>query len=146
MTDKKLTDNEIKKALECCIIQCSVCQQCPLLPIKDNRGKCYTNLKKQTLDLINRLQAENRAKDYFEKLVPKQKEIIDKQETEIERLKNQVICIGNECDAYKDILETSVTEAKAEAYKECIEKVKAHFKHRFYSVSELDNLLKEFET
>ena len=103
MTDKKLTDNEIKKALECCIIQCSVCRQCPLLPIKDNRGKCYTNLKKQALDLINRLQAEN-------------ERLKEEKDTMSAYIKGNGWGLISFVEFCKNI--------KAEAYKECIEKVK----------------------
>lgn len=50
--DKTLTDNEIKKALECC--KEDDCDNCP-----NNFGNCYANLAGYALDLINRLQAEN---------------------------------------------------------------------------------------
>lgn len=57
MTDKKLTDKEIVKALECCSEE-DKCKECPYY----NKGnfKCL-NYKffKDLLDLINRLQAEN---------------------------------------------------------------------------------------
>ena len=80
-------------------------------------------------------------------------DLINRQKLEIERLKNQIFCIGNECDAYKDILETAVTEA----YKECIEKVKEKSKkteivcsgalittNYTISAKNLDNLLKNW--
>lgn len=58
MPDKKLTDSEIVKALECCckgqLYQCNNC------PLKINGySHCFDTLRKYTLDLINRLQAEN---------------------------------------------------------------------------------------
>ena len=55
MPDKKLTDNEIKKALECCHGQLEAdCENCP------NKNTCgEIDVIQQTLDLINRLQAEN---------------------------------------------------------------------------------------
>lgn len=58
--DKKPTDAEIVKALECCISdKDDVCLECPL------QNDCFANadgnseVKELALDLINRLQAEN---------------------------------------------------------------------------------------
>ena len=55
MTDNKLTDNEIIKALECCSNDCdgSGCGNCPL-------GDVYPDceLDGQIIDLINRQKAE----------------------------------------------------------------------------------------
>ena len=54
MPDKKLTDNEIIKALECCMNgHCD--DDCPF---RETREHCH-NLDSLILDLINRLQAEN---------------------------------------------------------------------------------------
>ena len=56
----KLTDAEIKKALECCCrddknyCDLSSCNDCPL----NSTSYCSNVLRKYTLDLINRLQAE----------------------------------------------------------------------------------------
>ena len=52
MIEHKLTYEEIKKALECCLD--AECNKCPLL--KDNDCRC--NLVSVILDLINRQQAE----------------------------------------------------------------------------------------
>lgn len=53
MTDKKLTDAEIKRALECCA-EGKGCSECGY------SHKCDgTEHIKYALDLINRLQAEN---------------------------------------------------------------------------------------
>ena len=130
MPDKKLTDAEIKKALECCMKLTPDCDDCPYWGVRDF-GNCFDFAGQDALDLINCLQAENkrlstlaelgntRANDYR---VMRDRAL--KAEAKNERLKNQVMCIGNECDAYKDILETSVTEAKSEAYKEFDELLK----------------------
>ena len=56
MPDKKLTDNEIKKALECCI---TYKQLCPMICPMHNDSHCLPKLKEYALDLIDRLQAEN---------------------------------------------------------------------------------------
>ena len=52
MTDNKLTDNEIKKALECCS-NAEPCENCPYQKQCDE-----TDLAEIALDLINRQQAE----------------------------------------------------------------------------------------
>ena len=51
MTDKKFTDEEIKKALECC--KKDDCDNCP-----NNFGNCYANLAWYALNLINRYEAQ----------------------------------------------------------------------------------------
>ena len=120
-SDRMLTDNEIVKALECRVK--GKCPECPYFHSYPC-DKCK-KLDKDTLDLINRLQAEN------------------------ERLKEEV----------KEHIKKSVakrkydkTLIKAEAYKECIEKVKEELcdwvgadKSINYSRIEkvCDNLLKE---
>ena len=114
-----MTDNEIVKALECCIKSSHFGEcfknQCPLVSEKGCKvGK--ETLYPYLLDLINRLQAEN------------------------ERLKK---------GWRTDVILTA--NAKAEAYKECIEKVKENLMflplsampERFVTESVLDNLLKE---
>ena len=55
MTDKKLTDKEIIKALECCLCDNSECLQC------QNKELCRIEcdeLATKTIDLITRQQAE----------------------------------------------------------------------------------------
>ena len=114
MPDKKLTDNEIVKALECRVK--GKCPECPYFHSYPC-DKCK-KLDKDALDLINHLQAEN------------------------ERLKDEV----------KEHIKKSVAKRKydkalikAEAYKECIEKVKElSGNYTGYAFDEkIDNLLKE---
>ena len=89
MPDKKLTDAEIKKALECCMKLTPDCDDCPYWGVRDF-GNCFDFAGQDALDLINRYEADN------------------------ERLEHQLETL---CFALK--------LAKAEAYKECIEKVKS---------------------
>ena len=98
MTDNKLTDNEIIKALEVCSKYTGFkdCEKCPLKP------NCDANvLETLSLDLINRLQAEN------EKLNKENENLLIR------------LCkkVNQESKAIEKLI-------KAEAYKECIEKVK----------------------
>ena len=121
MPDKKLTDNEIKKALECCSKD-----EINGLNIFTYGDVPMRSLLRYALDLINRLQEEN--------------ERLDK---EVDRLSQVVL--------YNDgVTEMKVEEAKAEAYKECIEKVKDIDQCAFdgwieFPEDKLDNLLKELE-
>ena len=57
MDGKKLTDNEIKKALECC--GTGVCKAECFGYFMPGTNECTTNLTKNALDLINRLQEKN---------------------------------------------------------------------------------------
>ena len=54
MNEKKLTDEDIVKALECCTVdEVTDCENCPLL-----RESCAI-IRKYALDFIQRLQADN---------------------------------------------------------------------------------------
>ena len=116
MPYKKLTDAEIKKALEYCSMQgfTSECEKCNM-----PNGTCRDALVKYALDLINRQQAEN------------------------ERLKK---------GWRADVILTA--KAKAEAYKECAEKIKQKTLAMIYSPDEIstddyikciDDVVKELE-
>ena len=48
-----MNDNELKKALVCCLI--GECEGCPISEFSD----CYETLKDEAMSLINRQQAEN---------------------------------------------------------------------------------------
>ena len=55
-----MTDNEIKKSLECCVksLSSDSCNECPLNTTKEC-DKDLLAIEKYALDLINRLKAEN---------------------------------------------------------------------------------------
>ena len=111
-----MTDNEIVKALKCCG-DGKICDLCPLY------AECMKgdDLFKITIDLINRLQAENEfLKEYNKNL-----------QTANTTLSNEIL------------------DTKTEAYKEFAEKVKKHQRELFnYSYSEngfakvIDSILK----
>lgn len=114
MTDKKLTDEEIIKALECCAksktnVDC-VTLNCPCF--KD--GMCIfvdddLGLQNYALDLINRQKSE------IERLKERPKCVYeyDGEVTEY--------CVQGPCQNFK-----TVEQIKAEAYKEFAEKLKQH--------------------
>jgi hypothetical protein len=159
MPDKKLTDTEIVKALECCVkaktnADCEKLK-CPFWIKKI--GMCrYVNCEQvlygNALDLINRLQAEN------EELIYKLECLLchatgGKLSKHTYPLDTMESCVN---DTIQDYCDEAIEEAKAEAYKECIEKVKEKSKKSeivcsgalvttsyLISAKNLNNLLKE---
>ena len=106
--DKKLTDSEIVKALECCTEQHS-CTECPLFKTK---SKCTDFF----LDLVNRLQAENEKLKIWvsqnEGVLPKYedfikaeayKEFADKLKRKEQYTYNYQMNIGTYCVTTEDI-------------------------------------------
>ena len=84
----KLTDAEVKKALECCSTYHDVrsCKNCPL------DGKCEPNLLEQyALDLINRREGENKKNENIIRIADKTIATLDAEneslKAEVERLK-----------------------------------------------------------
>ena len=145
MPDKKLTDSEIVKALEC------------YKSVDDNditTTSFKTILLKEVYLLINRLQAEN--KNLQEKNSNLTSDLTSLQ-NDLTSLKaeNERLEKGWKADAIRWI----ITDAKADAYKECIEKVYKFIcdtqnwgvLHReflengecYWLKQKLDNLLKE---
>lgn len=76
-----MTENEIIKALECCIFhgEIDVCEACPLL----TNIECCDVLKENALDLINSQKAEI---EKLKSLCTAKDVIIEKQEAEIKSL------------------------------------------------------------
>ena len=139
MTDK-LTDAEVKKALECCSqsgdftkTQDEICSPCPY----SNCGDCTGLLKANALDLINRQEEMLRKSEKVELLADK---TISTLQTENESLKAEVERLKKETKKFKEHYKMACSErnefleylqtAKAEAYKECIAKIKNYVKTR----------------
>lgn len=99
-TNKKLTDEEIIKALACCSEACSACDECPLYCCGANCSSF--ELHRYALDLINRQKAE------IERLESANDEKFRQWDMLAEKSKQHYADLYNEA---KDIL-------KAEAYKE----------------------------
>lgn len=126
MTDNKLKDNEIIKAFK---------------RITEYQGFTSSASKtlKSTLDLINRLQAQNKElAETIHNLTLEKDALFDKAEelkAEIERLKEcpksvyeydgeiTEYCVQGPCSNFK-----TVEQVKDEAYKECLAKVKNYIK------------------
>jgi SMC interacting uncharacterized protein involved in chromosome segregation len=89
-----MTDNEIVKALECCLQEYGNCDDCPYKEYQCVSEKDGNVFYKDILDLINRQKAEIEEKDIEIDILIKKKEAlrdeIDKQDVEIMRLKHEV--------------------------------------------------------
>ena len=120
-----MNDNEIIKALE------------ELLEIMLCEGDLQRSATiSKSLDLINRLQAENEKNENIIRLADK---TIETANVEIERLKNAYKQVAWERDIFAEDMKQEIKKdcsylmldiktIKAEAYKECIEKVKNYIK------------------
>ncbi len=126
----KLTDTEVKKALEYCIeatdcIDCNVNQEC------DGR-----TVLRYALDLINRLEGENEKNENIIRIADKTIATLNAEneslKAEVERLEDFATakckdCAG--CTSRKCDCANIEAQAKAEAYKEAFEKVKEELKN-----------------
>ena len=125
-TDKKLTDKDIIKALECCSTLCCECDECPLYCVGVNCSSF--ELHRYALDLINRQKSEiDSAKAKIEICA----EVIERQDAEIERLKEcpkcvykydgkvTEYCIQSPCPNFK-----TVEQIKTESFKEFVKRLK----------------------
>ncbi len=120
-----MTDNDIVKALECCVDWCGNVS-CWDYPLK-NTGCIHFDKLKESLDLINRQKAE------------------------IERLKEHCSKCGEKTTKTILNLQELLGTAKAEAYKEFADRLKENSIATFswngvVLVEEIDNLLKEMES
>ena len=140
MTDKKFTQEQIIKALECCTKDTKDCYDCPL----QNKWSCDKVLSKNVLDLINRLKtrivryqlkntnqrnalaslnkkvAEQKARlGVYETCNARKDEAIRHLEAEIERLKdyNENLLTANTA------LSNEILDIKTEAIKEFAERL-----------------------
>ena len=108
-----MTDNEIIKALECCLSgkdYDTACMKCPIEPICESDDI----LLKYALDLINRQKAENERLEKELELANADKVIAETHEKSAKEM-------------FVDVTQ-QIKTATSEAIKECIAKVKNHIK------------------
>ena len=124
-----MTDNEIVKALECCVSEKKGCKGCPYEVdgcLLDGTNK----LLKDILALINRQKAEIAKLEKVEKYAD---ETIKAQAAEIERLKGD---LEYQCDSCKNIQLSrqeywkAISQARSEAIKQFVEKVETELDER----------------
>lgn len=127
-----MTDAEIIKALEYCVCNLYKCPECPYN--NETVSKCSVKLKFDTINLINRQQAEN---ERLNGVIKNFKATKERQKAEINRLNKAVY-------NYEACLE-SIEKIKAKAIKEFAERLKKHFNPDIsYDIKQyIDNLVKE---
>lgn len=130
---KKMKDNEIIKALECCCAKenCEVvsCEKCPL----EKHYECTDIMFHETLDLINRKNAEI---EMLKDLIIYQKQEIKEKEQKY----NQAV------DDMFGLIETTrneIAEAKSEAIKEFAHFVIDKSRNGVIYASDIPDLVKE---
>ena len=154
MTDKKLTDNEIIKALECCVPsytkKCDKCVYEKYKPTVLGKPLCSEYMRKAALDLINRQKERykklciNRTEqgEKTTKTILYLQETLAEKNAEIERLRennNLLIVAGQEWQKRYETansklnsvlvekypyIDDVIADAKAEAIKEFAERLK----------------------
>lgn len=105
-----MTDVDIKKAFECCEANegCSPkCEECPCFLLKEHSDRCYIEVRKQVLDLINRKNSR----------IAELTEENNRQKAKIELLDKTIACKRNQIDGLTKLLKRA-DEIKAEAIKE----------------------------
>ena len=113
MEEKKLTDEEIIKALECCAVEpCEDCGNCPRFT---KEKLCHKANAKQSLDLIRRLQygyssASKASEDWKAKYEKERKENAELQKQVDELKKSQVVHIHMD-EQFKKECECEIQQA-----------------------------------
>ena len=122
MTDNKLKDTETIKALKC-LFGCVECRECPYSP-RYEFPLCQQQVAKDALNLINRLQAQNKElAETVHNLTLEKDALFDK----AEELKAEVEKLNKEIQITKDayiMLQTKIEIIKSEAIKEFAERLK----------------------
>lgn len=128
--DNVVSDEDIVKALECCIkddydkIRNALCAKCPYC----KNTNCKFLLQRDTLDLINRLKADKEAlikgQESLMKHLERKKEIITELDNEVEELSYRNKELLKAVHYYHDSKIDSIKRAKSEAIKKFAERFK----------------------
>lgn len=135
-----MTDNEIIKALECLCGGGDSCTEC-VYHKRYRFGEYRKQVAKDTLDLINCLQSQNKdLAEAIHNLTLEKDALFDKAEelkVEVERLKEII--------EYKDICIEACEDTKSESVKEFARRLKCGVPQETGVIrcSDIDNLLKE---
>ena len=152
MTDKKITDEEIKSSLEV-IATTRNCNECKIRNCKWGTCNCSQITANAALDLINRQKAEI---ERLGKRISGQKHALFEQQAYIAELQNEIVKLKDYNEnllAANTVLSNEVLESKAkaevEAHEEFAEKLKEEWFCNGYNSPDVDfddfisNLLKE---
>lgn len=122
-----MTDNEIKKALECCTTNGASCKDCPAF-VKVDRSNCKKYFR-GALDLINRLEAE--IDDLKRDDLPRCKDALRRAnengialEKENQELKAEIEELNKNYGTAIEYFSNSIRNSRAETVKEFAEKAK----------------------
>lgn len=126
MQEIKMTDEKIKKALECCSKKGSCTEECPLYRV----AGCFEELHKLILGRI-RLQ-EPDVKDYQRNIIEMDKFARD--------LCNERLLNGNKITTFED-LQSYISKQKAEAVREFADRLKRMMFITDYDIDDLVNKL-----
>ena len=116
MEERKLTDEQVLKALEICGNDGN-CRDCPY---RINNIECCSSLEKDSLAIINSLQVEN--KRLSDKAIALEVET-NNQQAEIERLKNETTYLQRVADAFKGDYKNAKADGAREIWDDCIDKI-----------------------
>ncbi len=147
MTDKKLTDNEIIKALECCIKCNSDCEKCEIYDFCEEHNN---EMNKATLDLINRQKAKIVAEQNYSDCLNTEIDRLKPFEDKIAEFKSHIrvedmLVFANSLEEWLEFCDN----LKAEAYKEFADRLKIclqgdiRYDYKILFECDIDNLLKE---
>ena len=133
-----MSDNEIKKALECCSEPAGKCC-CEVCPLHHREDSCTTALIKMAVELVNRQQAEI---ERLERNFKAAKVDAKLKKQEIERFVVKQYALKAVIKRY----EKDLKKAKSEAIKEFAERLKEQIyikKDKGLYFEKIDNLVKE---
>ena len=142
-----MTDNDVKKSIEWHLNNETNCDECLYKDFKYTNGNCVGKMLKDALNLIKRLQEQDKKNENIIRLADK---TIEKQQAEIEDV--NVYCENLEYSPSHLLNELSTAKktAKTEAIKEFERKIKAHAyyidvpkEHRVVDEDDIDTVLKE---
>lgn len=119
-----MNDAEIIKALECCRNGDGVCEDCPSNNKRKNGKDCIDGIIREALALINRQQTE------IEKL---KKDVIDIDNFARDLCKERILN-GNKIATFED-LQSYISKQKSEAVREFAEKLKQKFNGLEYNAN-----------
>ena len=132
-----MTDNEIIKALECCIAD--KCMECPLRKIPKVKG-CMNRLS-FALDLINRQKAEI---ERLEKEVVDRDKIIDERGNEVIRYDNAIRFLHKQLETIRSkAIKEFAKRVKESSLKIGMMSLTKEGISTYVSVDNIDNLVKE---
>ncbi len=141
MPDKKLTDSEIVKALECCKNgTLNDCDGCPCFNDEDTdtARECVENLMSNSLDLINRLQEKYEEAEDTIQFADKEIKRLNAENESLKAEKKQANReLSHICRLYDNLkaeneklkienssLSKEIIDTKIEMYKQCIEEMR----------------------